>query len=234
MNRKMKTMMGVIISATVLSSFSAVSAAAPCPPAAVVRTISYKVCSGDSLWKIASAFKIGINDIIKMNPQYKNPSMICPGDVVYIVPRQPSAPSVPTPPAPTLTVTSTNLSVSAYETQVANLVNEIRAQNGLGKLTMNAELSNAARYKSQDMKDKNYFSHTSPTYGSPFDMMKSFGISYRSAGENIAHGYSTPQAVVDAWMNSPGHKANILNPSYTQIGIGHTPQGNYWTQWFIG
>ena len=83
------------------------------------------------------------------------------------------------------------------------------------------------------MKDKGYFSHTSPTYGSPFQMMKSFGISYKSAGENIARGYATPEAVVNGWMNSSGHRANILNKSFTHIGVGYVQSGNYWTQMFI-
>ena len=98
----------------------------------------------------------------------------------------------------------------------------------------NAELSRVARIKSQDMRDRGYFSHTSPTYGSPFDMMKSFGIRYRTAGENIAMGYRTPQSVVDGWMNSEGHRANILNSSFTEIGVGYVASGNYWTQMFIG
>lgn len=127
-----------------------------------------------------------------------------------------------------------NIDNLSFEEQVAVLVNEQRAANGLAPLTLNASLSNAARAKSQDMHDNNYFSHTSPTYGSPFDMLKAFGISYRSAGENIAMGYSTPQAVMSAWMNSPGHRANILNASYTQIGVGYVADGNYWTQEFIG
>ena len=125
-------------------------------------------------------------------------------------------------------------SVSDYEKRVVELVNEIRVENGLSPLTLNSKLSNVARLKSQDMKDKNYFSHTSPTYGSPFDMMKQFGISYRSAGENIAMGYATPEAVVNGWMNSPGHRANILNSSFKQIGVGYVAGGNYWTQMFIG
>ena len=124
--------------------------------------------------------------------------------------------------------------ISAYEAEVIRLVNEIRRQNGLGELTASAELSHVARLKSQDMHDKGYFDHTSPTYGSAFDMLRSFGISYRTAGENIAYGYSTPQAVVDAWMNSSGHRANILNASYTQIGVGHVQDGNYCTQIFVG
>ena len=65
-------------------------------------------------------------------------------------------------------------------------------------------------------------------------MLSSFGISYRAAGENIAIGYATPEAVVNAWMNSPGHRANILNPSYTQLGVGYVADGSYWTQEFIG
>ncbi|MPN28838.1 hypothetical protein SDC9_176283 [bioreactor metagenome] len=84
------------------------------------------------------------------------------------------------------------------------------------------------------MHDKRYFAHQSPTYGSPFDMMKQFGISYRAAGENIAMGYSSAAAVVEGWMNSPGHRANILNASFTHIGVGYYAEGHYWTQMFIG
>ena len=133
------------------------------------------------------------------------------------------------------TTTDKNVSdVSDYEKEVVDLVNEIRKEYGLSELTLNTELSAVARAKSQDMKDKQYFSHTSPTYGSPFDMMKTFGISYRTAGENIAMGYRTPEAVVDGWMNSEGHRANILNSSYKEIGVGYVSSGNYWTQMFIG
>ena len=123
--------------------------------------------------------------------------------------------------------------LKAYELEVVRLINEIRAQNGLGQLSVNTELSRVARIKSQDMHDKRYFSHTSPTYGSPFDMMTAFGIRYRTAGENIAMGYRTPQSVVDGWMNSPGHRANILNANFTQIGMGYVESGSYWTQMFI-
>ena len=84
------------------------------------------------------------------------------------------------------------------------------------------------------MADNRYFSHTSPTYGTPFQMIKAFGLSYRTAGENIAYGQRTPQQVVDGWMNSSGHRANILNAAYTQIGVGYVAAGHYWTQMFIG
>lgn len=121
-----------------------------------------------------------------------------------------------------------------YEAEVIRLVNEIRLQRGLSRLEMDTALSRVARIKSQDMKNNNYFSHTSPTYGSPFDMMKQFGIQYKAAGENIAKGQRTPAQVVEGWMNSEGHRANILNSSYTHIGVGYVADGNYWTQMFVG
>lgn len=158
-------------------------------------------------------------------------------DTGYFTPDYtPSYPDAPTT-AETTTNTDTSItddSVSEYEKRVVELVNVERAKYGLSALTLNAELSAVARAKSQDMKDNGYFSHTSPTYGSPFDMMKSFGIKYNTAGENIAYGYRTPDAVVEGWMNSEGHRANILNSSYKEIGVGYVASGNYWTQMFIG
>ena len=124
--------------------------------------------------------------------------------------------------------------VHAYEKKVVDLVNAQRAKNGLSPLTISEDLCVKARIKSRDMATNNYFSHNSPTYGSPFDMMKALGISYRSAGENIAMGYATPEAVVTAWMNSQGHRENILSTKYTSIGVGYIADGGYWTQWFIG
>lgn len=125
----------------------------------------------------------------------------------------------------------------SYQKEVVRLVNVERSKKGLKELSFNTKLSNVATLKSQDMINKNYFSHTSPTYGSPFDMMKQFNISYRAAGENIAKGQRTPAEVVNAWMNSQGHRENILSPNFTEIGIGvaKSPNGTlYWTQMFIG
>jgi len=127
-----------------------------------------------------------------------------------------------------------NSEISAFEKEVVELTNAERSKQGLKALEMDTELSKVAGVKSQDMKDKNYFDHTSPTYGSPFDMMKSFGIDYSAAGENIAMGQTTPQQVVTSWMNSEGHRANILSSNFTHIGVGHVESGNYWTQMFIG
>ncbi|MGI2789582.1 CAP domain-containing protein [Bacillus cytotoxicus] len=124
-------------------------------------------------------------------------------------------------------------SLSEFEQRVVKLTNAERAKHGLSALQVDNELSKVARAKSEDMQKNNYFDHNSPTYGSPFDMMKRFGISYKSAGENIAQGQRTPEEVVQAWMNSEGHRANILNSSFTHIGVGHVENGNYWTQQFI-
>ena len=174
---------------------------------------THTVVSGDSLWKIANKYQVGLSEIKSANPQIKNFDLIYPGQSI----------NIPT----------TDSSVTNYEQEVIRLVNEIRAENGLKALTYDWELARVARYKSQDMKDNKYFSHTSPVYGTPFQMIKSFGISYKSAGENIAKGYATPQTVVNGWMNSSGHRANILNANYTRIGVGYVAGGNYWTQMFI-
>jgi uncharacterized YkwD family protein len=124
--------------------------------------------------------------------------------------------------------------LSQFEQEVVELTNAERSKHGLQPLQMDAELSNVAREKSRDMAASNYFDHNSPTYGSPFDMIQQFGIQYRSAGENIAKGQRSPQEVVNAWMNSEGHRANILNDNFTHIGVGFVEQGNHWTQMFIG
>src|SRR5690625_3861386 len=124
--------------------------------------------------------------------------------------------------------------LNQFEQQVFELTNQERLKNGLNALQVDYELSRVAQEKSRDMQINRYFDHNSPTYGSPFDMMRAYGINYRSAGENIARGQRTPEEVVNAWMNSPGHRANILNSSFTHIGVGYVEKGNYWTQQFIG
>src|SRR5699024_3915976 len=106
--------------------------------------------------------------------------------------------------------------------------------HGLEPLKVDWELSRVAQEKSRDMALNDYFSHNSPTYGSPFQMMQDWGISYTNAGENIAKGQLTPSEVVNAWMNSEGHRANILNEEFTHIGVGCYEKGNHWTQQCIG
>ena len=154
--------------------------------------LTHTVTKGDTMWKLAVRYQAGTSEIIQANPQVSNPDLIYPGQV--------------------LNIPQISQSVLSYESEVIRLVNEVRRENGLKALTANWELSRVARYKSQDMLNKGYFSHTSPTYGTPFQMIKAFGLSFRTAGENIARGYPTPQAVVNGWMNSSGHRANILYP----------------------
>ena len=133
-------------------------------------------------------------------------------------------------------ITTTTSQLTTDEKEVFDLINAKRVANGLSPLKIDDELQNVARIKAQDMVNNNYFSHTSPTYGSPFDMMKKFGISYKTAGENIA-GNSTNSGAVDAWMNSEGHRANILNSSFNYTGIGVVKSSKYgkvYVQMFIG
>ena len=197
----------MLLTATILAGSLLVSGAQ-------AANLSHTVVKGDTMWKLAVKYQVGTSEIIQANPQVTNPDLIYPGQL--------------------LTIPEPDASVAAFEKEVVRLVNVQRTQNGLKPLTENWELSRVARYKSQDMVDRRYFSHTSPTYGTPFQMIKSFGLTFRTAGENIAYGQRTPQAVVNAWMNSSGHRANILSASYTQIGVGYVANGHYWTQMFIG
>ncbi|HOM03499.1 MAG TPA: CAP domain-containing protein [Acetivibrio sp.] len=143
-----------------------------------------------------------------------------------------AAKASPTAQAPATPVTGLN----ADEQLTLELINKERAKAGLEPLKIDAELQKVARLKAKDMVEKNYFSHQSPTYGSPFDMMRQFNISFRTAGENIA-GNRTVEGAVQAWMNSEGHRKNILNANfnYTGIGVVESPQyGKMFVQMFIG
>ena len=187
----------------------------PMQEASAQGTNVYIVKSGDSLWKIAVRYQIGLSEIIRANPQFKNPALIYPGQKVYI-------PNID--------------QIKSIENQVIQLVNQERAKAGLKPLRANWQLSRVARYKSQDMRDRNYFNHTSPTYGSPSAMINAFGIRTSYAGENIAAGQTSAWSVMQGWMKSTGHRQNILNPNYTEIGVGYVKggsYGHYWTQMFI-
>ncbi len=127
--------------------------------------------------------------------------------------------------------------INDYEKQVLTLVNQERAKQGLQSLSWNAKLAAVARAHSADMSARNYMSHTNPDGLSPFDRIKNSGISYTRAAENIAAGQRTPEAVMESWMNSDGHRQNILNPNLTELGVGFyegsTGYKYYWTQCFI-
>jgi uncharacterized YkwD family protein len=169
------------------------------------------------MWKISVKYQVGLSEIIASNPGIKNPSLIYPNQKIVIPLRAPSELSL--------------------EQEVLDLVNAERKKAGVSPLALDWELSRVAKTKSQDMVSKNYFSHQSPTYGSPFDMMKHFGISYKTAGENIASGQRSAAEVMKSWMASPGHRENILKAEYTHLGVGYVVGGAYgtmWTQQFIG
>ncbi|MYL20447.1 hypothetical protein GLW04_11140 [Halobacillus litoralis] len=120
-----------------------------------------------------------------------------------------------------------------FQKKVIELTNEARKKNGLKPLKNSAEVEEVAQVKSEDMAENDYFSHTSPTYGSPFDMLEDFDVDYSTAAENIAAGQQSPKSVVDGWLNSSGHRKNIMNNSITHIGVGYAKDGNYWVQMFI-
>jgi uncharacterized YkwD family protein len=170
----------------------------------------YKVSKGDTFWYIAQRYGLDYKKLMQLNPTIQ-PTNMHIGEVIRLK--------------------ASASSPSSFEEQVVQLVNQQRAKAGLKSLTHRADVKNVAQKKAQDMINSNYFSHTSPNYGSPFDMLKTFGISYSYAGENIAKGQKTPQLVMNAWMNSSGHRANILKPEYDAIGVGY--YHGAWVQMFI-
>ncbi|RKQ17196.1 LysM peptidoglycan-binding domain-containing protein [Oceanobacillus bengalensis] len=171
----------------------------------------YKVSKGDSFWFIAKRYGLDYQELMRLNPS--------------VVPTNMQVGSA-------IRLRDTAKSPASFEQQVADLVNAERAKVGLGPLKHRADIKNVAEKKAMDLINSNYFAHNSPNYGSPFDMLKTFGIAYRTAGENIAKGQKSPQEVMNAWMNSPGHKANILKAEYDSIGVGYY-QGA-WVQLFTG
>ncbi|WP_047381819.1 MULTISPECIES: CAP domain-containing protein [unclassified Cetobacterium] len=115
------------------------------------------------------------------------------------------------------------------------LVNIERENRGIEPLKLNPTLNTLAKIKSDDMYHNQYFSHNSPIYGSPFDLMKKYNVNYMTAGENIAKGQNTPEFVMKSWMESAGHRKNILNPKFKEMGVSRDEFGNnIWTQMFIG
>jgi len=188
----------------------------------------YTVKQGDSMWQIAKNLNVTPQDLMENNPQISNPNTLFPGQIIY-TPSDDTAPIIPsTPVVPS--------DIKNLETEVVKLINSERTKTGRAVLTENSNLSNAARLKSEDFVNNKYFSHESPTYGSPFNMLSSLGITYTAAAENIASGQRSAEEVMKYWMNSPGHRANILSSSYNQIGVGvaRDQNGNlYWTQLFI-
>lgn len=129
----------------------------------------------------------------------------------------------------------TNQELLEMEDKMIGLVNGEREKDGLNKLELDEELRNVARIKSEDIAENDYFDHTSPTYGSPFEMMERFGIGFTQAAENLA-GHGSVELAHEGLMNSQGHRENILRSGLTHIGIGIRPDEKYgyiFTQMFI-
>jgi len=163
--------------------------------------------------RFLSRYSLGTQpNVLPVQPQSSSPA-----------PLEAAPPPAPAQAAPTP-------AFGAFEQQVFDLTNQRRSQQGLSPLTLNLTLNDVAEKHSQDMATRNYFSHQGLDGSQPWDRMRAEGYVYSRAAENIAFGQPTPQAVVDAWMNSPGHRQNILDPNLKDIGVGY--YNGYWTQDF--
>lgn len=195
---------------------------------------------GDSMWRIAQRYHVVFHELLKLNKHYPNQDLIHPKDKIELPNGSEGAETNNNSSDDNITngkEESTESGTSEQGEAVLKLVNAERSKQGLKALTLSKELTSIANTKAKDMAVNRYFDHRSPTYGSPFEMLQKFGVSYKSAGENIAAGQRTPQEVMNSWMNSSGHKANILNKSYTELGVGYYVGGSYdtyWVQLFIG
>ncbi|MFC4809126.1 CAP domain-containing protein [Paenibacillus sp. GCM10023250] len=230
------------------AAFNKAEAAAP------NASVTYKVTSNDTLYQIAQKYGIDLNALLGANPSLGNPNFIWPGIIVSIPGTGGWHPGTGSGTNPGTGTTNPGTGTtnpgtgttnpgtgttnpgtgttdqSQFASQVVTLVNKERANAGLPALKSDALLTKVAMDKAKDMYAKNYFDHNSPTYGSPFDMMRAYGVNYSYAGENIAKGQRTPQEVMTAWMNSAGHKANILGSHYGKIGVAY--YNGEWVQEF--
>ncbi|MBR6594661.1 MAG: LysM peptidoglycan-binding domain-containing protein [Clostridia bacterium] len=179
----------------------------------------HRVVKGDTMWRISRSYGISLEKLIEANPQIKDPDLIYPNDLLHLpVTEAPAEPE--------------NGAAGSAITDVLRLTNRYRAEYGLSELSLDSGLCAVAQEKAEDMARLGYFSHTSPTYGTPAQMLKSAGVSYRYMGENIAKGYSSADGVMKGWMSSEGHKANILGKSFGALGVGYSANGNVWVQIF--
>jgi len=219
-----KTMKKIIIS---LAAIAALATGTAMPASAQHCDVQ----RGDSMWRIAHRYKVPFGKVLILNKHFHNPHMIHPKDEVELPDGSTGETTNESGTGDSDAKESRGESESSQAVEILNLVNQERSKQGLQPLTLSEKLTSIANTKAQDMADKNYFSHDSPTYGSPFDMLKHFGVSYTAAGENIAAGQKTAKEVMNSWMNSSGHRANILNKNYTQLGVGYTQGGQYGTEW---
>lgn len=176
-------------------------------------TFNYKVKEDDTISIIAKKYGVGSIEIKGVNPELDVNNLEIGSKI-----------KIP------------NMSyIRAFQDQVVYLSNIERQNAGVAPVVSDSNMARVARYKANDMRDTNYFSHYSPTYGDPFVMLSDFGISFKKAGENIAARQTTPEQVVQSWMESESHRTTLLNPDYTRLGVGYSEGGilgQYWVQMF--
>lgn len=198
----------------------------------------------DCIGKIGSWWVVHLeNDTVGLisgkyaNPYYPPSPAPTPAPEPTPTPAPPPTPEpTPTTPEPTPAPSPEQPKIGVEEQEMLDLINAERSKVGAAPLKADLKLMEVAKLKADDMVKNNYFSHTSPTYGSPFDILNKFGVTYQSAAENIA-GNSSVEAAHKALMQSEGHRKNILNPSFNYIGIGITPSpvyGKVFVQMFVG
>lgn len=197
------------------------------------------VQNGDSMWNIAKKYHVLFREVLKLNQHFKDPNLIHPNDKVELPDGSTGNQTDQNSGSDNITdgnEESSDRGESTQADEVLKLVNQERKKQGLTALTLSSKLTSVANTKAKDMAVNKYFAHESPTYGTPFQMLQKFGVKYSYAGENIAAGQKTPQQVMNSWMNSSGHRANILNKNYTELGVGFYAGGQYdtyWVQMFI-
>ncbi|WP_028781862.1 CAP domain-containing protein [Thalassobacillus devorans] len=175
------------------------------------ETVTYYVKSGDTMWEISLRYSLPLKEILESNAHIDNPSVIYPGERIAIPSRK-------------------------LTERVTELTNKARVQKGIEPLNTDKQLARVAAIKAEDMAENGYFSHQSPTYGSPFMMLRDFQIEFERAAENIAAAPLSPEKVVLQWLAHPGYRKNVLNKRMTHIGVGYSEGKNgrgYWVQFFI-
>lgn len=224
-NMKSKTVLKTLATSFILTAGLATPAAAQ----------HCNVVKGDTVWEIAQRYKIKFKELCDMNAHFADLDVIFPKDKIelpdHAATGQQTSEHSQSDDIKEGTEQSTERGDSSQAQDVLKLVNQEREKNGLQPLTLSNELTKIANTKAQDMATKHYFSHTSPTLGTPFEMLQNYGVKYSHAGENIASGQKSAAQVMNDWMNSSGHRANILSKDYTQLGVGYATGGEYGTYW---
>lgn len=192
------------------------------------------VQKGESMWSIAKKYHVLFHKVLELNQKYPNQNLIHPNDKIELPDGSTGNQTDQNSGSDNIQEDNNDTTERGESTQadeVLKLVNQERKKQGLAALTLSSKLTSVANTKAKDMAVNKYFAHESPTYGTPFQMLQQFGVKYSYAGENIAAGQKTSQQVMNSWMNSSGHRANILNKNYTQLGVGFYAGGSYDTYW---